>query len=84
MGFFSLIILACLVKAILILEFSCWLHPNFSLSARQFDTDLSVRKSSIKVMIQEELTKLADEADEEEDGEDAEKDEPQSAGEVEA
>jgi protein DEK len=43
-----------------------------------------VRKSSIKVMIQEELTKLADEADEEEDGEDAEKDEPQSAGEVEA
>lgn len=37
-------------------------------------------------MIQEELTKLADEADDEEDGEgDAEKDETQSAGqEVEA
>lgn len=34
-------------------------------------------------MIQQELTKLADEADEE-DGEDAEKDATQSAGEVEA
>lgn len=45
-------------------------------SAKKFDTDLTPRKSSIKVMIQEELTKLADE----EDGEgDAEKDENQSA-----
>lgn len=73
-----------MVKSILILEFSVWVHPNFcSLSARKFDSDLSVRKSSIKVMIQQELTKLADEADEE-DGEDAEKDATQSAGEVEA
>lgn len=42
--------------------------------------DLTPRKSSIKLMIQEELTKLADEADDDEDGEgDAEKDENQSA-----
>lgn len=73
-----------MVKSILILEFSVWVHPKLCpLSAQKFDTDLSVRKSSIKVMIQQELTKLADEADEE-DGEDAEKDETQSAGEVEA
>ena len=77
-------VLSCMAKSILILVFTFWVHPNFSpLSARQFDTDLSVRKSSIKVMIQEELTKLADEADEE-DGEDAEKDGTQSAWEVEA
>uniref|UniRef100_A0A2P2LVQ9 Uncharacterized protein n=1 Tax=Rhizophora mucronata TaxID=61149 RepID=A0A2P2LVQ9_RHIMU len=36
------------------------------------------RKASIKVMIQEELTKLADEAEEDGEG-DAEKDETQSA-----
>lgn len=43
--------------------------------------DLAPRKSSIKLMIQEELTKLADEADDEDDGDaDAEKDENQSAG----
>lgn len=55
-------------------------------SAQRFDTDLTPRKSSIKLMIQEELTKLADEADDEEDGEgDTERDETQSAGqEVEA
>lgn len=48
--------------------------------AKRFNTDLTPRKSSIKIMIQEELTKLADEADDEEDGEgDAEKDENQSA-----
>lgn len=39
--------------------------------------DLTPRKASIKIMIQEELTKLADEADDE-DEEDAEKDETQS------
>ncbi|KAF5728464.1 hypothetical protein HS088_TW21G00611 [Tripterygium wilfordii] len=38
--------------------------------AGQFNTDLTPRKSSIKLMIQEELTKLADEVDDE-DGEDA-------------
>lgn len=49
--------------------------------ARQFSMDLAPRKSSIKLMIQEELTKLADEADDEDDGDaDAEKDENQSAG----
>lgn len=45
--------------------------------------DLTPRKSSIKLMIQEELTKLADEADDDDDGDgdgDAEKDENQSAG----
>ncbi|XVF70883.1 hypothetical protein PTKIN_Ptkin11bG0198100 [Pterospermum kingtungense] len=57
------------------------------LLAKRFDTDLTPRKSSIKAIIQEELTKLADEGDDEEDGEGdaAEKDETQSAGqEVEA
>lgn len=45
--------------------------------AERFSTELAPRKSSIKLMIQEELTKLADEADdeEEEDGGDAAKDE---------
>lgn len=47
--------------------------------------DLTSRKSSIKLMIQEELTKLADEPDDEDEGGDAEKDETQSTGqEVEA
>ncbi|XP_022932335.1 glutamic acid-rich protein-like [Cucurbita moschata] len=53
--------------------------------ARQFKTDLTSQKSSIKLMIQEELTKLADEA-EEEDGNanaDTEKDGKQVAQEVE-
>ena len=48
--------------------------------------DLTAQKSSIKLMIQEELTKLADEAEDEEDGEgdaDAEKDVKQAAQEVE-
>ncbi|KAF8410864.1 hypothetical protein HHK36_003401 [Tetracentron sinense] len=44
--------------------------------ARRFDTDLTTRKSSIKLMIQEELTKLADEAEEDE-GEEDEGDEGQ-------
>lgn len=47
-------------------------------SAERFSTELAPRKSSIKIMIQEELTKLADEAEEEEeDGGDAPKDEIQ-------
>lgn len=47
-------------------------------SAERFSTELAPRKSSIKLMIQEELTKLADEAEEEEeDGGDAAKDERQ-------
>ena len=55
-----------------------------SFSAGQFDADLSLRKSAIKLMIQEELTKLADEADEEDEEEgDAEKDETQTAKEEE-
>ncbi|KAG8636944.1 ABC transporter F family member 4 isoform X2 [Manihot esculenta] len=50
--------------------------------ARRFDTDLSLRKSSVKLMIQEELTKLADDEDGDDD---AEKDENQPTGqEVEA
>lgn len=40
---------------------------NFS--AKQFDVDLNPKKASIKVMIQEELTKLADEADDEDEEE---------------
>ena len=59
------------------------------ISARQFDTDLTPRKSLIKIMIQKELTKLADEADEDDSGDDGEgnteKNKTQSAGqEVEA
>ncbi|XP_061346734.1 DEK domain-containing chromatin-associated protein 4-like [Gastrolobium bilobum] len=50
---------------------------------KKFNIDLTPRKASIKVIIQEELTKLA-EADEDEEG-DAENDETQSTGqEVEA
>lgn len=49
-------------------------------SAKQFDMDLSPRKASIKIMIQEELTKLADEADGEDEEEDAEKDEARPTG----
>ncbi|GKV44597.1 hypothetical protein SLEP1_g51761 [Rubroshorea leprosula] len=45
------------------------------LLAQQFNTDLTPRKSSIKLMIQEELTKLADEADDEDGEGDAGKDE---------
>lgn len=53
----------------------------FWISARQFKMDLTTQKSSIKLMIQEELTKLADEAEDEEDGGegDAEKDGKQAA-----
>lgn len=47
-------------------------------SAKQFDMDLTPRKASIKIIIQEELTKLADEAEEEEG--DAENDETRSTG----
>lgn len=42
--------------------------------------DLAPRKAAIKLMIQEELTKLADEADDENGEEDAEKDEALSTG----
>jgi len=42
--------------------------------------DLAPRKASIKLMIQEELTKLADEADDENGEEDGEKDEALSSG----
>lgn len=65
-------------------------HPDpwqklFHVSARQFETDLTARKSSIKLIIQEELTKLADEVDDEDEEGDAEKDEAQPASqEVEA
>ncbi|KAG6756295.1 hypothetical protein POTOM_039721 [Populus tomentosa] len=41
---------------------------SLKLLARRFDTDLTTRKSSIKLVIQAELTKLADEGDDE-DGE---------------
>lgn len=47
----------------------------FIFSAKRYDVDLNPRKASIKLMIQEELTKLADEADDEDGEEDAEKDE---------
>lgn len=60
---------------------------NSGVSAQRFDTDLAPRKAAIKLLIQEELTKLADEAeDEEEDDGDADKEEnPESASpEVEA
>ncbi|XP_076949050.1 DEK domain-containing chromatin-associated protein 3-like isoform X2 [Bidens hawaiensis] len=41
------------------------------LLAKRFDTDLTSRKASIKFMIQEELTKIADEAEDDEDEEEA-------------
>ncbi|XP_059666552.1 DEK domain-containing chromatin-associated protein 4-like [Cornus florida] len=43
--------------------------------AGRFNTDLTPRKSSIKLMIQDELTKLAEEGDDEEEEGDVEKDE---------
>lgn len=36
-------------------------------AAKQFDMDLTPRKSAIKIMIQEELSKLADEANDDEE-----------------
>ncbi|GMP52170.1 hypothetical protein CsSME_00018094 [Camellia sinensis var. sinensis] len=48
--------------------------------AGRFKMDLTPRKASIKFMIQEELTKLADEADDEEDEGDTEKDKTQPSG----
>ncbi|CAA3004434.1 DNA ligase 1-like isoform X1 [Olea europaea subsp. europaea] len=48
--------------------------------AKRFSTDLTHRKSSIKLMIQEELTKLADESDDDEEEGDAKKDGKQPAG----
>ena len=39
-------------------------------AAKQFNTDLAPRKAAIKLMIQDELTKLADEADDEDGEED--------------
>lgn len=52
-------------------------NGNFlTISAKEFNTDLTPRKATIKLMIQEELTKLADaDEGEEEDGGNAEKDE---------
>ncbi|XP_076913013.1 DEK domain-containing chromatin-associated protein 4-like [Bidens hawaiensis] len=41
------------------------------LLTKRFDTDLTSRKASIKFMIQEELTKIADEAEDDEDDEEA-------------
>lgn len=52
----------------------------FSSAAKRFDTDLTPRKSSIKIMIQDELTKLADEEDDEEEEGDAEKDVKKPSG----
>lgn len=49
-------------------------------SAQRFDTDLTPRKAAIKLLIQEELTKLADEAEDDDDDGDAEKEEnPEAA-----
>ncbi|MCE3049996.1 hypothetical protein HAX54_046269 [Datura stramonium] len=45
--------------------------------AKRYDTDLIPRKTSVKNMIQDELTRLADEADEEDEEENAEEDEKQ-------
>lgn len=46
---------------------------DFTFSATLYKVDLTPRKASIKLMIQEELTKLADEAEDNEDDEDSEK-----------
>ncbi|KAJ8534417.1 hypothetical protein K7X08_016145 [Anisodus acutangulus] len=45
--------------------------------AKRYDTDLTPRKSSVKNMIQDELTRLVDEADEDDEEETAEEDEKQ-------
>ncbi|CAN4097154.1 unnamed protein product [Withania somnifera] len=45
--------------------------------AKRYDTDLTPRKTSVKNMIQDELTRLADEADEEDEEENTEEDEKQ-------
>ena len=67
------------------IPFWCLTKLLTTFSAKQFDMDLTPRKASIKLMIQEELTKLADEADDEDGEGDAEKDETRStAQEVEA
>lgn len=54
---------------------------DFPSTGERFKTDLIPRKLSIKAMIQEELTKLADEADteEEEEPEGVKADTPASA-----
>lgn len=49
------------------------MHCFHMFSAGMFKLDLTSRKSSIKLMIQDELTKLADEAENEVGEEDAEK-----------
>lgn len=51
---------------ILIVVFEKGLFIFFS-PANQFEVDLTPRKSCIKLMIQEELTKLADDGDDEEE-----------------
>lgn len=51
----------------------------FFWAAKQYDTELAPRKASIKRMIQDELTKLADEGDDEEDDANAVKDEMQAS-----
>ena len=59
----------------------CMLEKTFALlAAGRFKTDLTPQKSSIKLMIQDELTKLADEADDEEDDGDADKAEKRPSG----
>lgn len=43
-------------------------------TAKQFDTDLTLRKSAIKLMIRKELTRLANEADDDDEEKDADAD----------
>ncbi|KAK6777010.1 hypothetical protein RDI58_023727 [Solanum bulbocastanum] len=52
--------------------------------AKRYDTDLTPRKISVKNMIQDELTRLVDEADEEDEEENAEDEKQPSAQGVEA
>lgn len=63
----------------------CKTHCFTHLSAKEFKEDLTPRKSSIKLIIQEELSKLAEEAEEEEEEEekkeeDAEKEKAGGSG----
>lgn len=51
-----------------------------SFSVKRFNTDLTPRKSDIKLMIQDELTKLADEADDDEEEGDPVTDDKQQSG----
>lgn len=63
----------CFLKKKIPKQFAClWTSPVL---ATHYKVDLTPRKATVKLMIQEELTKLADEAEENQYGGDSEKEE---------